>query len=135
VTRKTNRTQDCTPSQARTRRRQAELYLDVAESVLANEAGEEATVATGNAVLAGIAAADAICCALSGQRYRGSDHRRAADHLETVTGDRSLARHMRDLIDLKDTGHYGLEDVRSSRATAAVRKATHLVQAARDHVR
>ena len=68
----------CTARHARTRLDQAQQYLDVAELVLSDETGSEATVATGNAVLAGIAAADAICCSGAGSRYRGSDHRVAA---------------------------------------------------------
>lgn len=89
--RRVDRTQDCGGGEARTRLRQARLYLEVALVVTTDEPGEEATVATGNAVLAGIAAADAICCEAAGQRYRGGDHRHAVDHLEQVTGDADLA--------------------------------------------
>jgi len=113
---------------------QAQQYLDVAELVLSDETGSEATVATGNAVLAGIAAADAICCSSAGSRYRGSDHREAADYLERVTGDRTLAKALRDLADYKDQAHYGLTNVRISRAKAAIRRAHRLVDAARDRV-
>lgn len=129
------RTQDCSRAEARTRLRQARLYLEVAQLVTTDEPGEEATVATGNAVLAGIAAADAICCEVAGQRYRGSDHRRAADHLEQVTGDADLAGTLRDLVDLKDAGHYGVKDVQVPRARSAVRKATQLVEEAGKRVR
>lgn len=44
----------------------ARKYHEVAELMLA-EGSEYASVATGNSVLAGIAAADAVCCALAGQ--------------------------------------------------------------------
>lgn len=115
--------------------RQAELYLEVATLVLGHETGEDATVATGNAVLAGIAAADAMCCAAAGRRYRGTDHRRAADHLQQVTGDAELGRILRDLVDLKDLGHYGLTNIRARRARTAVRRAEQLVSAARDRIR
>lgn len=134
MTRKVDRSQNCTRNDALTRLRHAERYLEVAELVLADETAEHATVATGNAVLAAIAAADAICCATAGSRYRGSDHRQAADHLEHVTGDRRLAGLLRD-VDLKDAGHYGLSDVGSSRARSVLRKADQLVDAARDRVR
>jgi hypothetical protein len=135
MTRGRDRLEDCGAEQARRRRRQAELYLVVAERVFAEEAGEGTTVATGNAVLAAIAAADAICCAAVGSRYRGSDHRRAADHLERVTGDKKLAALLRDVVDLKDASHYGLASLASSRAKSALRKAAALVQAAQDRVR
>ena len=117
-----------------TRLRQAQLYLQVAELVLSDESGSEATVATGNAVLAGIAAADAICCALSGRRHRGADHRESADYLESVTGERMLGKALRDLIDIKDQAHYGLDNVRARRAATAVRRARLLIDAARDKV-
>lgn len=135
MNRKPDRTQRCGPNDARTRLKHALLYLEVAEVVLAEEGDEEATVATGNAVLAAIAAADAICCAAAGTRYRGSDHRRAADYLETITGDKKLAGLLRDVVDLKDAGHYGLSNIGASRAKSALRKADQLVLAARDRVR
>jgi len=123
---------DCSASQAKTRLEHAELYLDVARLVIADETGSEATVATGNAVLAGIAAADAICCAAIGKRYRGAEHREAAGFLERVTGDRKLGQALRDLADYKDGAHYGLSNVRTQRAKAATRRAETLVRAARD---
>lgn len=133
--RRIDRTQECDRGDARTRLRQARLYLGVAEMVTADEPGEEATVATGNAVLAGIAAADAICCAATGQRYRGGDHRMAADHLEQVTGDADLASTLRNLIDLKDASRYGVRNVQLRRARTAVRKAARLVDEAERRVR
>lgn len=125
---------DCSASQSRTRLDHAELYLDVARLVIADETGSEATVATGNAVLAGIAAADAICCAAVGKRYRGADHREAAEYLERVTGDRKLGQALRDLADHKDAAHYGLSNVKRQRAKAAIRRAEILVRLARDRV-
>lgn len=128
-------TQDCTKAEAKTRLKQARLYLDVAKMVLTAKPGEEVTVATGNAVLAAIAAADAICCAAAGSRYRGLDHAKAADHLEQVTGDKKLAGLLRDTVELKDGGHYGLMNVQVTRAKSAVRKAGQLVDEAEKRVR
>jgi hypothetical protein len=130
-----SRKSGCSNSQARTRLGHAERYLEVAQTVLNDEAGAEATVATGNAVLAGIAAADAICCSTVGKRYRGADHRAAADYLEAVTGHRELGQALRDLADYKDQAHYGLDNVRTIRAKAAIRRAKKLTVAARDRVR
>ena len=125
---------DCSASQARIRLGHAELYLDVARLVIADETGSEATVATGNAVLAGIAAADAICCRAAGERYRGADHREAARFLESVTGDRRLGAALRELADYKDGAHYGLSHVKTQRARAATRRAEILVRAAQDRM-
>lgn len=129
-----SRTTPCTAHHARTRLEQAHQYLSVAELVVSDEAGSEATVATGNAVLAGIAAADAICCSSTGSRYRGSDHREAANYLVRVTGEATLGKALRDLADYKDQAHYGLTNVRVNRAKAAIRRAHRLIEAARRQV-
>lgn len=135
MARATSRTEECSPGDARTRLGHARLYLEVAETVLSEEPGDEATVATGNAVLAAIAAADAICCVTSGRRSRGQDHREAAALLEKVTGDSGLGSLLREVIALKDAGHYGLGNVVVSRAKSAVRKASQLVSEAERRVR
>ncbi len=124
----------CSNSEARTRLDHAVLYLEVAELVLSDESGSEATVATGNAVLAGIAAADALCCALVGTRYRGADHRGASGFLEEVTGDKELGKALRDLADFKDQAHYGIANVKAQRARSAVRRARRLIEAAEREV-
>lgn len=92
-------------------------------------------VAAGNAVRAAIAAADAICCDAAGERWRGQDHAGAAQHLETVTGDPTLAGLFRDVVDDKDAAHYGSANIRQNSAKAAVRKARQLVTAARARLR
>jgi hypothetical protein len=125
----------CSKADAKIRVDHARLYLTVAQTVLIAEPGEEATVATGNAVLAAIAAADAICCASAGSRFRGQDHAGAADYLEKVTGDKKLATTLRDVVNLKDLGHYGLGNVAAARAKSAIRKARQLVEEAERRVR
>ncbi|WP_369056004.1 hypothetical protein [Kineococcus terrestris] len=132
---RTVRTGACTPADARTRRQQAQLYLEAALLVQSEDLAEAATVATGNAVLAAIAAADAICCAAAGIRSRGQDHRQAIGLLQEVTGDAALARALRDVLDLKDAGHYGLSNVSRANCTTALRRAQTLVDAAADRVR
>jgi hypothetical protein len=101
---------------------------------MSGDSGPEATVATGNAVLAGIAAADAITCIAAGRRHRGADHRDAAALLLEVTGDRRISGALRELVDFKDVAHYGVGNVRAQRARAALRRAEVLVEAARERV-
>lgn len=120
---------------ARARLKTARMYLTAAELIVDERADEAATVATGNAVLAGIAAADAICADASGERYRGPDHRAAADHLERVTGDKGLGRTLRELVDLKDAGHYGVSNVSRTNAKKALRRASWLVAEVTSRVR
>ena len=71
-----SRTQQCGAEHARTRLSQARAFLEVADLV-GDEHDNVATpgVAAALAVLAGIAASDAACCAVPGERSRGQDHR------------------------------------------------------------
>lgn len=52
----------CGAEEARLRVEQAEAYLVAADLATGESGGAWGTVAAGNAVLAGIAASDAICC-------------------------------------------------------------------------
>lgn len=110
--------------QARARRLMAAKYLEVADLV-ATEDGPAVNVSVGLAVLAGIAAGDAICLSGTGERYAGTDHAAAADLLARV--DTEMGRRLRRLVALKPASHYGerLLDVRDR--VAAVRDARELV--------
>jgi hypothetical protein len=130
-----SRTQTCTAAEARIRLDHARLYIMVADLVLTQEPSEATTVATGNAVLAAIAATDAICCAATGSRFRGQDHHGAAEYLANVTGDERLSRLLRDVLNVKDLSHYGLDHVVVSKARSALRKAQQLVAEAERRVR
>jgi hypothetical protein len=82
----TSRTSPCGAADATSRLRTAQAYLDVAELVLGERDRDEyLNVAAGVAVIAGIAASDAICCARLGRHPRGDNHRSAADILRQVT--------------------------------------------------
>jgi hypothetical protein len=73
------RTGTCTRADARLRLRTARAYLETADLVIDESTRTEfANVAAGLAVLAGVAASDAICCVRLGKRHRGEDHRGAA---------------------------------------------------------
>lgn len=66
-------------------------------------------VAASLAVLAGIAAADAACCAALGRRHRGQNHGDAASLVETVEPNGpAMAKDLRRLLGRKDDAHYGL---------------------------
>jgi len=84
-------------------------------------------VAAGLAVLAGIAASDAICCARLGCRHRGDSHRSAADVLRRATPDGGeLAVILLRLLDLKDAAHYGVMIVAARKGRDALRWAPAL---------
>jgi hypothetical protein len=87
------------------------------------------------AVLAGIAAADAVCCAALGQRSRGQDHRQAISLLAQIAPDgQAMARDLERLLAIKDDAHYGMLHVSSQRATSALRQARRLFDTATAHV-
>jgi len=130
MTTKRGRAQKCGAAQARQRPVQARSYLDVA-SLTADENDptlEYAGVAASVAILAGIAAADAACCQALGRRSRSDDHHDAEALLTQITpGGKRAAGQLRQLIDIKDTAHYGFISVTSSQLKRALRQAQHLV--------
>lgn len=121
-------TRTATRAEGVSRRRIAEKYLEVAELV-ATEDGAALNVSVGVAVLAGIAASDAICCVAIGRRYSGQDHAAAAELLRQV--DSKLGGELRVLVELKPRAHYGDTLLSVRDRTRALRAATSLVAAAR----
>ena len=121
----------CTPEQARSRRTQARAFLDVADMVLAEPATQSEThVAAALAVLAAIAATDAICGLRLGQYSRSQDHDQAVALLESVdVGDPSLSAKLRRILASKDAVHYSARLIAKSDAQALVRQAGLLVDA------
>lgn len=126
------RTAACTPAQARARREQARAFLDVADTVL-DEATEatELHVAAALAVLAAIAATDAIC-GLRLRRYaRGQDHTQAVTLLETVDlPDSTLPAKLRRILSAKDNAYYSPSLMSRTDAQSLVRQAHSIVDAA-----
>ena len=127
-----SRSTDCTPAEARVRRDQAQAFIDVAEMVLSEPATQtEAHVAAALAVLAAIAATDAICGLTLGHYSRGQDHTQAVALLETVDlADHTLPTKLRRVLASKDTVHYSPRLVSTSDARGLVRQARALVKAA-----
>jgi len=109
---------------------QARTFLDVAGMVMSEEP-REAHVAAALAVLAGIAAADAICGLNLKKWSRGSDHLEAVALLNTVSGaSGALANHLRRLLNQKNAVHYSPKLVTVDEAKIMLRHASALVDAA-----
>lgn len=121
---------------ARVRLRASEAYLEVAELVLEEpDRSEMRGVSAALAVLAGIAASDAICATRLRRIHRGQDHRAASTLLEQATPDgKKLAATFVRLIDLKDQAHYGVLIIPVQQARSAVRWAHLLVDRARQEL-
>ena len=140
-----SRRQQCGPQEALSRYRQAATYLEVARAVASESERPEDYdynhVAAGLAVLAAIAASDALCCRLLGERSRGHDHREAIELVASVRfgeGDErargrranSIARNLATALDLKDQSHYGVSLLEPAQVRRLLRAAGHLVEAA-----
>jgi hypothetical protein len=88
-------------------------------------------VAAALAVLAAIAATDAICGLRLGRYSRGQDHDNAAALLDTVDlPDHTLPTKLRRVLASKDNVHYSPRLISKTDARALVRQARVLVDAA-----
>lgn len=120
----------CSPAEARSRRAQARAFLDAAELVL-TEDQREAHVAAALAVLAGIAAADAICGIRLEKWSRGQDHEQAVRLFRDVAlNDAALPNKLARLLADKDATHYSPNLITIAKARTLVRYAGSLLEEA-----
>ncbi|MGL5823494.1 MAG: hypothetical protein ACRCYU_01320 [Nocardioides sp.] len=125
--RSTGRVVACTPAESRARRDRARAFLAHAQTAL-TEDRRDAHVAAALAVLAGIAATDAICGLNLGKWSRGQDHRQAVNLLgEVALRDTTLPAKLRRLLADKDAAHYSSTLITIEKATTMVRQAAALV--------
>ena len=120
------------PGEARIRASQARKFLDTAD-LLMDLDDDLATpgASAALAVLAGIAASDALCCISLRQRARGQDHKEATGLLAQVEpGGRRLSQWLARLLGIKDGAHYGAVYLTAAKAKTALRNATALVEGA-----
>jgi hypothetical protein len=116
------RTQACSATEANKRLTDAQAFLEAAELV------DDPSASAANAVLAGIAAADAACCKTLGERSRGQDHRNAVALVEQVApGGKDAANALSRLLGLKNDAEYGLTKLSAANRDAALRQARKLV--------
>lgn len=121
----------CGRAEARRRARMARTYLDVADQAALAESDEGRNVAAGNAVLAAIAAADALCCLRLGRHARGQAHQEATALLKTSRPDgAALAKDLTTVLGVKDAAHYGTVFVSATVLRSTMRATTRIVEAA-----
>ena len=128
-------TKPCDDSIAHGRMKKANEFLRVAEDAgdLADDS-ESRDAVISLYVLAGIAAADVICCKTLGEYSMGSEsHTEAINVLEKVRqpDGRELSKSLKRLLDVKTKAAYAHRSVNASEFTRAQRAAEKLVQAAR----
>lgn len=136
MTRLKSRIQNCNRPDALNRLTQAESFVEVAELVLADDTSTtNPGVAASLAVLAGIAASDAACCAKLRKRARGQSHDEAVALLATVAPHgNEMAKDLGRLLRRKNDSHYGAAFVSRSDAKDLVGFAKRLVARARTAV-
>lgn len=107
----------------------ARKYLEVGQLTLGGDPAER-QVAGGLAVLAAIAAGDAICGLELGEYARGQDHDQAPQLLKTVRPDGSeLAKHLGRVLEQKPNAHYGTTYLTAELVNSMLRHAAALVDA------
>lgn len=113
------------------RARHAREFLETAtESLTLHQ--DRTNVAVSNAVLAGIAAADAMCGHALGESARGDDHGQAVQLLSSVTPHGvTYANDLRRLLALKTNSQYSSLTISSTAASDAIRWATRMVEGMR----
>lgn len=125
------RTRTMSSAETHTRAQHAHAFLTAAE--LVDDLGHDAGIDDlGNtigslAVLAGIAAGDAICGAALGERSAGQDHGDAAAMLRRIEPGKRLAQHLARLIDSKTETQYSPLLLTEARAAELLKAARRLV--------
>jgi len=128
-----------TGREVRTRAQHAHAFLTAADLVA--DLGHDAGIADlGNtigslAVLAGIAAADAICGAALGERSAGHNHGDAVNMLRRTEPGNRLGQHLTRLIDSKTETQYSSLLLSETRAAELLRAARRLVDGMDDVLR
>jgi hypothetical protein len=123
------RAQLCDRREALNRLAQAESFAAAAELVLEDTSDvARPGVAAALAVLSGIAASDAACCARLGRRARGQAHEEAPLLLATVDPHGpEMAKDLDRLLSRKDSSHYGSAFVSAGEAARMVSWARRLL--------
>lgn len=124
------RTRNCDSGVREGRFRKAVGFLAVADDAAAlDDAGDARDAIVTMYVHAGIAAADALCCARMGVHAHGENHDEAVQLLRAAVG--SEAKHLRTLLSLKTKAGYSHQSVSRADLTRASRAAIALVELAK----
>ena len=131
-----SRRERCGRAEALNRLVQADAFLTAATLIVEDDTDSaNPGVAAALAVLAGIAASDAACCARLRQRARGPSHLEAVALVATVLPHgQAMAKDLERLVARKDSVHYGAAFVTAADATKMLAWATRLVNRARSAV-
>lgn len=131
MARRSSRTRPCGPQDAAQRYDQAKAFADLAVLDPESDVGPTRSAAVSNAVLAGIAAADSICCRRLGRHAAGDDHQQAIALVEEAgnMGQRAR-RHLETLLSIKHKAQYEDVDPTVTEAKRAVRAMRSILELA-----
>jgi hypothetical protein len=119
---KKSRTRPCDPHRANQRYEQATAFAELAELNPESDDGQTRSAAVSNAVLAGIAAADSICCRRLGHHAAGDDHQQALALVDEAGNvGREARRHLESLLSIKHKAQYEEVDPTLTEAKKAIR--------------
>jgi hypothetical protein len=129
------KTHSCTAADTRGRLRKAEQFYSAAETIreLADDEDDVGDAYVTLCVHAGIAASDAICCAVLGEHAQGESHVEAVQLLRRVRPDGvELGSALQTLLGFKTRAGYSAESVNADMRKRAHRAAEKLLLAARE---
>ena len=131
MARKSSRTRPCGPRDAAQRYEQARAFAELAELNPESDEGPTRSAAVSNAVLAGIAAADLICCRRLGRHAAGDDHQQGLGLVEEA-GEvgREARRHLETLLSIKHKAQYEEVDLTVTEARRAIRAMRSILELA-----
>lgn len=127
----TSRTRRCDHQYATQRYDKAKAFAELAELDPYASKGPTRSAAVSNAVLAGIAAADTICCKRLGRHATGDDHRQALNLLDQAGPLGTSARkQLATLLSAKNKAQYEQIDPTVTEAKRVIRAMRAIVQLA-----
>lgn len=131
MAKRTSRTRPCDRQDAKQRHDQAKAFAEVAELDPLSDDGPTRSAAESNAVLAGIAAGDAICCRRLGRHSAANDHQQALAMLEKAGDVGKAARsHLETLLSIKNKAQYEEVDPTATETKRAIRAMRSLLELA-----
>lgn len=131
MAKKPPRVRPCDRQDAARRYAQAKAFAELAELHPESDDGPARSAAVSNAVLAGVAAADTICCRRLGRHAAGDDHRQALALVDEA-GElgREARRHLETLLSVKHKAQYEEVDPTVTEARRAMRAMRSILELA-----
>lgn len=133
---KNSPTSPISAGEARARLKEAVAYLEMADLHADSSSAAERKVSGSNAILAGIAASDAICGLTLGERSSGEDHVQAVALLRRATHPATKAANsLKRLLTQKTPVQYGVQSVSAADSAQLARWARDVVAEALERAR